>query len=120
CEESGFELRTRGLAARTLSLTLQWIDGKERMRSMTLANPIVLDAQIAAHAEILLQALLTRRPHVLGCTFRLSRLEPEIQTIDLFDAEQEMKRQNLQAAVDRIRNRYGISALSTCGAFHGK
>ncbi|TAH56724.1 MAG: DNA polymerase [Sphaerochaeta sp.] len=120
CEESGFELRTRGLAARTLSLTLQWIDGMERTRSMTLANPIVLDTQIADHAEILLQALLTRRPHVLGCTFRLSRLEPEIQTIDLFDAEQEMKRQNLQAAVDRIRSRYGVESLSISGVFHGK
>jgi len=57
---------------------------------------------------------------VLGCTFRLSRLEPEIQTIDLFDAEQEMKRQNLQAAVDRIRSRYGVESLSISGVFHGK
>ncbi len=120
CEETGFELRTRGLAARTLSLALRWIDGTERTRSITLSDPIVLDTQIAVHAEILLQALLTRRLHLLGFAFRLSRLEPEVRTIDLFDAEQEMKRQNLQAAVDRIRSRYGVESLSISGVFHGK
>ncbi|NLZ76373.1 MAG: DNA polymerase [Spirochaetales bacterium] len=120
CEENGFELRTRGLAARTLSLALQWIDGKEQTRSITLSNPIALDTQLAAHAEILLQALLTRRLHLLGFAFRLSRLEPDIRTGDLFDPENEERRQRLQTAVDRIRSRYGIESLSISGVFHGK
>lgn len=120
CEAGGFELRIRNLAACTLSLTLRWVDGKEHARSVNLANPIALDSHIAAHAETLLQALLIRRLHLLGFSFRLLRLEPNVQTGDLFDLENEMKRQNLQAAVDRVRSRYGVASLSTSGAYRGK
>lgn len=119
-EESGFELRKKNLAARRISLSVQWADGKENTRSITLSEPIALDTHITTYAETLLASLLDRRLHLLGFALRLLHLEVEVHTIDLFDVEDELKQQNLQAAVDRIRTRYGVASLSRSGATYGK
>jgi DNA polymerase-4 len=113
------DLRTRGLAARTVSLKLRDSDFRTRGASRTLRRAVVADRPILLAARLLLAKLRKARrapARLLGVA--LTGLEePDVETqLSLFDhgeeaAEETPRDRALAHAVDRVRARFGAGAL---------
>lgn len=113
--EVGAGLRARGVRARTLTVRVRDADLRDRQRARTLADGIESDRAIYAEASALLEALRADRwtgVRLLGVT--ASRLVPAEgrEQPGLFDAAGENERdRSLSRAVDRLRERFGDTAL---------
>ncbi|MEM8785434.1 MAG: DNA polymerase IV, partial [Pseudomonadota bacterium] len=104
--------KTVGNAGSTVTLKLKTTDFKIRTRSLSLPRPIFLSDELYANGVKLLE------PEVDGTAFRLlglglSSLGPlaSAQPGDLFADTGGERASALDAAVDRIRDRYGIEAI---------
>ncbi|MBA2565174.1 MAG: DNA polymerase IV [Gemmatimonadetes bacterium] len=110
-ERAAHALRSEALAARTVGVRIRYADGVGAERRATLPSPAALDPELFRVARELFQALFVRRSrlHLVGVT--LTGLAPSTaRQMDLFlDARRDPAR--LCGGVDRIRERYGFSAL---------
>jgi DNA polymerase-4 len=102
-------LRSRGLAAAAVELTLTYADGSRARRGTILAMPVNGDLSLLAIARRLLTDAYTRRVRLAGLSLRCTRFSAPWGQLDLFGtAEREEK---LMGALDKIRTQYGQGAV---------
>lgn len=116
-EEVGAELRSRGKQGRCITLKLRFADFDTITRSQTIKEGIETDQAIFEIAERLLKkALAQPRKKVRLIGIRVSNLTGAGKQLSLFDRSGE-RLSYLNRAVDRIRQKYGFSAIETGRTF---
>jgi len=116
-EEVGAELRSQGKQARCITLKLRYADFETITRSQTIKEGIEADQAIFEIADRLLKkALAQRRKKVRLIGVRVSNLTGAGKQLSLFDRSGE-RLSYLNRAVDRIRQKYGFSAIETGRTF---
>jgi len=113
--ELGFAMRREGLGARRLELRLSFSDGQASSASTRLRRPLLRDDELDRALGPLLERARTRRTRVRSLGLELGDFEPAGPELDLF-APEEAKRGRLQAALDRVRLRYGTAAIGPAAA----
>jgi len=112
-EQAGRQLRHQALAARRIALVLEHIDGVRRIRQVTATPATANDFSLFTHARRVLNLAWIRRVRLRRMTLVCDRLTyPPAQRL-LFEPERRMaeKQDQLVAAMDRIRHRFGTDAL---------
>ena len=116
-EEVGAELRSQGKQARCITLKLRYADFETITRSQTIKEGIEANQAIFEIADRLLKkALAQRRKKVRLIGVRVSNLTGAGKQLSLFDRSGE-RLSYLNRAVDRIRQKYGFSAIETGRTF---
>ncbi|MFE1933970.1 helix-hairpin-helix domain-containing protein [Streptomyces sp. NPDC059474] len=112
----GVRLRTSGQVAAAISLTVRYADRSTTTRSRTLAEPTAHTPALTAAAYALHDALGLQRARVRSVALRFEGLmDAELASHQLtFDPADEKSRR-LEAAADRARARFGISAVRPAG-----
>jgi DNA polymerase IV len=118
-EMVGRRLREHRLHARTIQLKLRYSDFSTITRAHSLARPTQLDTELFEQARELF-----RRNWKTGAPVRLlgvhaSGFEGEAPQMDLLEDRHERWKQAL-AAADRLRERFGESAVSLAAGMRGK
>lgn len=107
------QLRGEALAARTVTLKLRHGDFVTITRSHTLPAPTDLDDEISDAARTLLRSafdeVVRRRKGVRLLGVAATSLL-DAPTPDLFEPPERVRRRELTAAVDRVRERFGFDA----------
>jgi DNA polymerase IV len=116
---AAFDLRSDGLAARTITVRIRDMDFRTRSARRTLAQPIVSDRVLLQVSRELL-AKLRKARHVparlLGVAVSSLAQDPEADQLALFasrsDTNLETHRDRVLArAVDRVRARFGPQSV---------
>lgn len=111
-------LRKQQLTAGTVQITIRDPEMRTITRSRTLAAPTENAADIHHEACRLfhLHWKAGKAVRLLGITLQnLQERTKSAMQLDLFDFEKQPKREQLNQAMDRIRDKYGESALLTAG-----
>ncbi len=112
-EKLGAELREMGKKARTVGLKLRYSDFETVNRSHTLKAATNLDDVIYEEGVRLLEAALARnRRPVRLIGLEVSNFSGSATQLGLFDAESRRLEQ-LDRAVDKIREKYGFDSIQT-------
>jgi len=119
-EMVGRRLREHGLSARTIQLKLRYADFSTITRARSVARPTALDIEL--HEEI---RALFHRNWKKGAKVRLlgvhvSGWAKEQAQMDLLDDHRHERWQRALAAADRMRDRFGDSAVSLAASLRGK
>ena len=113
CQEVCQELRSQNKRAKCVSIKLRYADFKTVARQVTLAEASSVTQVISAEAQQLLtKALAERGKRVRLIGTRVSSLVGEEQQLPMFDSKVE-EPQRLDRAIDRIRRKYGPTAIRT-------
>jgi DNA polymerase-4 len=112
-EQAGAELRRRRRAARRVALVLDHSDGVRRARQVKADPATANDFLLFALARRALHLAWTRRVRVRRLRLVCDRLVFPPAQLGLFEAERRAarRRDDLMAAMDRIRRRFGDGAL---------
>jgi DNA polymerase IV len=115
-EETGRELRLRGLASSRLRLAIGYADARAGEGLFSLPIPASDDGELWRAADRLLERVLERRVRVRRIGVRAERLASRtVRPRSLFDlVEPDVARRSeeaLTAALDRIRDRHGRDAI---------
>ncbi|MGA6156080.1 DNA polymerase Y family protein [Stenotrophomonas sp. NPDC087984] len=112
----GVRMRTSGQVAAAISLTVRYADRSTTTRSRTLTEPTAHTPALTAAAYALHDALGLQRARVRSVALRFEGLmNAELASHQLtFDPADEKSRR-LEAAADRARARFGISAVRPAG-----
>ncbi len=114
-EQVAWRSRRSGLAGRTVHLKVRFSDFRTVTRAKTLANPSNVTAEIAdAALEMLTQRVGTRKPmavRLLGVGLSGFDKDEERQ-LSLFDESSHERGQQIDAATDAIRGRFGHASLT--------
>ncbi|QLH20856.1 helix-hairpin-helix domain-containing protein [Streptomyces sp. Rer75] len=112
----GIRLRTSGQIAARLSLTVRYADRSSTTRSRTLTEPTAHTPVLTAAAYALHDALGLQRARVRSVALRAEGLmSAELASHQLsFDAADD-KARRAEAAADRARARFGVSAVRPAG-----
>jgi len=104
--------RSQGLKARTVSARLRYTDSGGEAKSRTLPDPSDRDEEIYACARDLLKTIHTRREslHMVGVALS-NFVTGAAGQMDLFDPEKGPKLDRLYESLDRVRSRFGHSAV---------
>ncbi len=111
CEDVGQSLREMNAKARTLTLKLRYSDFKTLTRSTTLTYSTWYDTEIFRVAKTLLLKAYTRRVRIRLIGISASNLLTDGWQVDLLDINRTEKLDHLYRSIDRIKTRYGTSAL---------
>src|SRR5579871_264106 len=119
-EMVGRRLREHGLHARTLQLKLRYSDFSTITRAHSLARPTQLDTELFAEIRELF-----RRNWKPGAAVRLlgvhaSSFVEESEQMDLIGEDHHQRWREALAAADRLRDRFGESAISLAAGMRGK
>jgi DNA polymerase-4 len=92
---------------------VRYADFESAAKSQSLAAPADRDDEFFAAAMDVLKKILTRRVRVRHVGVRLSEFRPgaTIQ-LDLFAGQRARRAEYLYRAIDRIRERFGFSAVT--------
>jgi DNA polymerase-4 len=113
CEKVGADLRKKGKQAKSVTLKLRYADFSTITRSHTLRESVDTDGAIFETGIGLLEralAMETKAVRLIG--IGMSNLVEANRQATLF-ASSAQKLDELNKAVDRIRNRYGFDAIHT-------
>ena len=109
---AGREMRRLGLACRTIRVHLHYSDGESCARSASFPSPTSVDQQIYDRAEVLHDALFTRRAAVRNVGIELSNFGAAGgEQLDLIEGERRVRQVELEAGIDRVRDRFGFAAV---------
>ena len=113
-EQAGRRLRRMGRAARRIGMTLIHTDGVRRIRQTAARPATANDVDLFAHARRVLDLAWTRRVRLRRMVLVCDRLTLPPAQQPLFETERcrMEKNENLVAALDRIRGRFGNDALT--------
>ncbi|MET8013922.1 helix-hairpin-helix domain-containing protein [Streptomyces sp. NPDC005271] len=115
-DELGVRLRTGGQVAAAVSLTVRYADRSTTTRSRTLAEPTAHTPVLTATAYALHDALGLQRARVRSVSLRVEGLvEAELAAHQLSFDPVDDKSRRLEAAADRARARFGVSAVRPAG-----
>jgi DNA polymerase-4 len=109
------QLREEGLVGRTVTLKLRHDDFRTVTRRQTLELATDLDGEIYGTARALFReafaGVRTRNRGVRLIGVAVTNLGVAAEA-DLFEPEERRRRRDLSAAVDRVREKYGFSAVT--------
>jgi len=112
-ERVGAALRKEGKSAKCVSLKLRYADFETISRSLTPKQPVDTNESIFATGVILLEKALKMRRHLIRLIgIGVSNLIDKQKQLDIFDTTL-IKLEHLNAAIDRIRQKYGYTAIQT-------
>lgn len=112
-ERVGAELRRRGRQARCITLKLRYADFTTITRSRTLKQASNTDQTIFdTGLELLNKALAQEKQPVRLIGIGVSNLVEPGRQLDMFDSSAQRLEQ-LNTAIDRIRDKYGFTAIQT-------
>ena len=113
-ERAARKLRSIGIRARTVTVKLRYGDFSTYHTSESLKEPSSHDADFKVLAFKLFGKLFTRRMRVRLVGVALSNLTAEVShQASLFDEERFLRKERLYRGIDRVRERFGFSALYT-------
>jgi len=115
----GRRLREHGLFARTVQLKLRYQDFSTITRARTLQRATQLDGELAAEARRLLALHWRAGAPVRLLGLEASGLQPGSGQLSLLEEEGGDRRLKLLEAADRVRDRYGESAVAPASALQG-
>ncbi|MCI0340111.1 MAG: DNA polymerase IV [Planctomycetales bacterium] len=111
-ERAAGTARQLGLLARGIEVRVRDVEGEGEVASRTLPRPTDRDDRLFGEAEAILSAIHVRRVALKLVGVTLSRLVLSgPRQGDLFAAPADLRRPALLLALDRIRARYGASAV---------
>lgn len=111
-------LRHQGLVAGTVQITIRRPDMSTITRSYTMETPTHIMEEINKHAQrLFLQNWTIGEPvRLLGVTLQnLQPLQSAAIQLDLFNYEEEPKKEALTKVMDQLRDKFGESAVLTAG-----
>lgn len=116
---AAFDLRSEGLAARTITVRIRDMDFRTRSARRTLVESVVSDRVLMRVARDLLRKLRSTRSvpaRLLGVALSSLGQDPEADQLRLFEttsgAEAETERDRVLArAVDRVRAKFGRNSI---------
>jgi DNA polymerase IV len=119
-EMVGRRLREHRLHARTVQLKLRYSDFSTITRAHSLGRPTQLDIELFEEVRELF-----RRNWMVGAAVRLlgvhaSGFEADAPQMDLIGEERHQKWKQALAAADKLRDRFGESAVSLAAGMRGK
>jgi DNA polymerase-4 len=120
CEKVGRRLREHSLRARTVQIKLRYRDFTTITRAETLGGATDLDIELFEAARALF-----RRNWKAGAQVRLlgvhaSGWSEEAAQMELIDDGRRQRWQQATAAADKLRDRYGESAVSLAASLRGQ
>jgi DNA polymerase-4 len=112
----GMELRATRRQARRVGLQLDYTDGTTVSRQASVRKGVADDDSLQRLALTALERSLTRRTRVRSCRLIGDRLHGRSPQLNLFDDPATgRKKEQLLAAMDRIRQRFGREAIRMGG-----
>lgn len=118
-EMVGRRLREHGLHARTLQLKLRYSNFTTITRAHTLPEPTQLDIDLFEQSRALLEANWKRGAKVRLLGVHASSFETAGGQMDLLDEGRKERWKAALEATDRLRDKYGESAVSLATALRG-
>jgi len=113
CEEVCQELRSQNKSTRCVAIKLRYTDFKTITRQVTLQETSDVTQVVFTTAQQLLsKALAQREKPVRLIGIRISSLVSEGKQLTMFDSGTE-KPEHLDKAIDKIRSKYGSTAIKT-------
>jgi DNA polymerase-4 len=113
CQEVCQELRSQNKRAKCVAIKLRYADFKTITRQVTLQEACdVTPVVFAAAQQLLIKALAQREKPVRLIGIRISSLVGEGKQLPMFDSGTE-KPEHLDKAIDKIRSKYGSTAIKT-------
>jgi DNA polymerase-4 len=110
------ELRATRRQARRVGLQLDYTDGTTVSRQASVRKGVADDHSLQRLALTALERSLTRRTRVRSCRLIGDRLHGRSPQLNLFaDPATGRKKEQLLAAMDRIRQRFGREAIRMGG-----
>jgi DNA polymerase-4 len=118
CELVGRRLREHGLTARTIQLKLRYSDFSTITRAHSIARPTQIDTEIYEEARELF-----RRNWKAGAKVRLIGVHAahwgDADQLDLLGEEKHERWRGALAAADRLRDKFGESAVGLASGMRG-
>ena len=111
-EHGGLEMRCNKLGALYILLTVFYADGMKAEGMEKSSRPFVLDREIGLAAFKIFKKIAVRRIRIRSIGLSLEGFTPLWYEPDLFEPETETKNRQLQEAVDKIQNRYGVGKIT--------
>lgn len=109
-------LRESGLAARTLTLTIRYAGFDTYTRSLTLPDPVRLDADIFAAFQKLFRVHRDSKRKVRLLGVGLSNFTHGDEQLELLEAERREKLEKVTTATDKLRDRFGFGSVQFGGS----
>lgn len=112
CGRLALDLRKRKLAARRITVRVQYADGLSRQMNRSLPAATGLEIELGRAARALLEELLPlRRVRVAQLGVSVSRLRPLAAHRTLFDVRGMDRHEAVAEEVFQIRSRYGFNSM---------
>ncbi len=119
-EMVGRRLRENGLHARTLQLKLRYKDFSTITRAHTLERATQLDTEIFEEVRALFRKNWKRGAQVRLLGVHAASFEDAEPQLDLMGEDKHERWQQALAAADRLRDKYGESAVSLASGMRGR
>ncbi|MBN1982747.1 MAG: hypothetical protein JW795_14535 [Chitinivibrionales bacterium] len=110
---AGLRLRGMGKAATKLALDIVYADGSHVTAAARLSPPVASDIGLFRSARALFEKIYTRRVRLASMIICLMELTTPYSQTDLFSDTD--KENDLMAALDQIKKRFGPTAIGYCG-----
>ena len=112
-ERVGADLRSRNKQAKCVTLKLRYADFTTITRRHTLKQPVDSDKAIYESGEILMNGVLSQEKQAVRLIgIGVSGLVESGRQLDMLDTR-ERRQEQVNKAIDRIRDRYGFTAIQT-------
>jgi DNA polymerase-4 len=119
-EMVGRRLREHGLHARTIQLKLRYTDFSTITRAHSLERPTQIDTEIFGEVRALFHKNWRRRATVRLLGVQASSFTGEAAQLDLLAEDPHDRWKHALAAADRLRDKYGESAVSLATGLKGR
>ena len=119
-EMVGRRLREHGLHARTIQLKLRYSDFSTITRAHSLARPTQLDTKLFEEIRELFRGNWKTGAAVRLLGVHASSFEDASGQMDLIGEEKQQRWKEALAAADRLRDRFGESAVSLAAGMRGR
>jgi DNA polymerase-4 len=120
CEMVGRRLREHKLQARTIQLKLRYADFSTITRAHSVPRATHLDTELFEEVRALFQRNWKQGAKVRLLGVHVSGWESGEEQMDLLGGEQHERWKQAMAAADRMRDRFGESAVSLAASMRGK
>ncbi|HEY1240465.1 MAG TPA: DNA polymerase IV [Bryobacteraceae bacterium] len=119
-EMVGRRLREHGLHARTIQLKLRYSDFSTITRAHSVGRPTQLDTELFTEIRELFHANWKRGEKVRLLGVNASSFDEQADQMDLLSEERHERWTRALAAADRLRDKFGESAVSLAASMRGK
>jgi DNA polymerase-4 len=119
CEMVARRLRESGVYARTVQLKLRYADFSTITRAHSIERPTQLDTELFEQARALFRKNWKAGERVRLLGVHASSFQDARPQMDLIDGEEQERWRQALSAVDRMRDKYGESAVSLASGLKG-